>query len=464
MRPARFAIARISLVIDEVLVLQPNEKAERVANILLFGKLPPIEGGVAVRTLMLCRALAAEGHAVTVITNARDVAPTLRTSFAPADDLRYRVLLEGIQVEHVCEADNASHIPHSRSYVTRMVGRALRLTQRFDLVLGVYFQPYGVAAALTARSLGTPSAILHAGSDIGRLALNPDYLAAYRDVFRGSWALSSTQRSRPLLNRVFDDRAILPLRATHRLPSFFNQARGENGDDTALSELGQAVNGGLAAWPHDLPAPPRAQHEPMDVFGDRSGPVIGVYGKAGEEKGHFDLLVAAAAALRRGARFRIVFATGGQLRPLRKLLSMVASDEHLRQAVSIWPFLAPWRIPDFIDRCTAVAFLERDFEIAVHGPQVPKEVMWRGVPLICSSEIIGKQGYREAMLPWVNYIPAGDPRDSDALAVVLERALREPDLRAIGIAGRSVVKSFLKVEHPADAVVEALREAQLLEP
>src|SRR3954452_5003490 len=47
-------------------------------RICVIGKYPPIQGGVSMRTYRTAQALAPRGHAVHVVTNAKEVAPPFR--------------------------------------------------------------------------------------------------------------------------------------------------------------------------------------------------------------------------------------------------------------------------------------------------------------------------------------------------------------------------------------------------
>jgi hypothetical protein len=46
-------------------------------KICLVGKYPPIQGGVSARTYSYAHALARKGHQVHVVTNAKEVRPSL---------------------------------------------------------------------------------------------------------------------------------------------------------------------------------------------------------------------------------------------------------------------------------------------------------------------------------------------------------------------------------------------------
>ena len=54
-------------------------------RICIIGKFPPIQGGVSMRTYRTAHALAARGHDVHVVTNAKEVAPPFRMHMRAED-------------------------------------------------------------------------------------------------------------------------------------------------------------------------------------------------------------------------------------------------------------------------------------------------------------------------------------------------------------------------------------------
>jgi len=54
-------------------------------RICIIGKYPPIQGGVSMRTYWTAHGLAARGHEVHVVTNAKEASPPFRMHMRPAD-------------------------------------------------------------------------------------------------------------------------------------------------------------------------------------------------------------------------------------------------------------------------------------------------------------------------------------------------------------------------------------------
>ncbi|WP_438009345.1 glycosyltransferase [Sorangium sp. So ce321] len=398
-----------------------------MASVVVFGKIPPLQGGVAVQTLEFVRALRARGHRCTIITTNLDADADFNEEFTAADWVEFDRRLAGAAVIRIDSTSPIAHIPRSSALETRLLGAGAEVVATADLVIGWYFQPFGVAAAMAASNARKPCVIVHAGSDLSRLCANPDLLAAYRLLFRGAYLLSVSPRSRPLLEERFpltDGYRIVDALPGAALPSYFNT---------------------------------RPKRRPQGV----SSPFrLGVYGKCGQQKGHFDLLAALSILGHEGVELEVAFCTGGRIGVISALRDEIRRRE-LRK-VNIGPLIAPWQVPAFIDSCDAVAFLERDFEVNIHGPQIPKEVMWRRRALVCSAEIVAKQWFSRAMVPWVNYVPAGDPKQHVALAASLARLVREGQAREIGASAGGLIRQFLGRAPTTDTLLSTLEHSGLL--
>lgn len=428
-----------------------------MSRIVVFGKIPPIQGGVSARTLEFIRALRDDGEHVTVVTNAASAEASYRSHFLDQDGEKLQEYLSGVTLHDPSDEGTTFHLPFSEAWETRILGAGLEACRSADLVVGWYFQPYGVAAAIAGRLLKKPCVLMHAGSDIGRLARRASFSEAYREVFRDASIISTSLHSKPLLEGMFDIGQIINASRGYRLPRYFNTPRGDRRDffqelrHRALTFIPQW---GLTRQAEDvLLRPWRAASEVALLE-------LGTYGKLGEQKGHFDLLDAVERSQLEGLRLTMV--VGGGLEALEVLSRRLERSPTLSRCVRVAPLIPAWKVPHFIDSLDCVAFLERNFEIGIHTPQVPTEIMWRGAPLLCSDEIIQKQPYRTALLAWQTHIPAGDPRDVDNLAHTLRHLMERRNLRDVGRAGSGIVRAFFAGPAPSDNFVQTLREHQLL--
>src|ERR1051325_1402668 len=105
------------------------------------------------------------------------------------------------------------------------------------------------------------------------------------------------------------------------------------------------------------------------------------------------------------------------------------------------PPLAPWRVPEFIRRCDAVAYLEHDFRIKEHLAVPPLEILAAGARLCASPEAsMSKIMAIDADSAVVRAAAVVDPRDVGALADAL--------LHTVGLPApdTSVLRSWIAGE------------------
>jgi glycosyltransferase involved in cell wall biosynthesis len=373
-------------------------------RVCFVGKYPPIQGGVSTSSYWMARALAARGHEIHIVTNAGEVEDAYRMTLAPGDvdDYEPRYPSAGGYVcVHETEPyhrQTMGHIPASNPFVTKLASLATEVVRHHDcdLVFAYYYEPYGIAGWLASRWTDRPLIVKHAGSDLDRLFRAPGLATAYREMLRSADGVVT----RPDLMPRFVGMGVA---AEQLLP------------DVPFIVPEEAFRPGKPAAP------------------DNERPVIGVYGKIGQTKGTWDLVVTLGGLAEEGLDFElramIGHVQGERLRPALR-------DAGIVEQTRVLPLTPHWRVPDFIRGCTAVCFLERDFPVAIHGPVVPHEVLACGTCLVLSGEIAGKQRYRDRLVHGGNALIVEDPRDHEELAAALRIVLTDPDrAHAIGMRG-----------------------------
>ncbi|HEX4420722.1 MAG TPA: PqqD family peptide modification chaperone [Kofleriaceae bacterium] len=392
-------------------------------KLCLLIKYPPIQGGVSAQGFWVARALAQRGHELHVVTHANEVEPAYRLMLDDEDRAMLESRFERGSVQlHWTEpmSRKLAYIPQANPFVSKLAGRATDVIERFgcELIFSYYFEPYGVAGALAKSWTHVPQVIRHAGSDLGRLMLNPDLAPTYSRILRGADGILSGNRHPFAGLGVPADRVhgVAP----YFLPTEFFRPDAPPLDMTATLAM-------LSRMSPDVVSP-----GPFDA----GVPTIGIYGKVGEQKGSFDLVKALAIVKQRGADFNFVALTQGtQSQAFRQAVSAAGLDDR----TYILPFIAHWKVARFIRACTAVCFLERDFTISFHTPSVPKEVLACETCLVLSGEILDKQAYKSQLVDGENFVSIPDPRDIAQLAAALERVVRDPEAaREIGRRGGQV--------------------------
>lgn len=390
-------------------------------RICVIGKYPPIEGGVSSDTYWNARGLASHGHQVFVVTNAEEVDMPWRMEMSNATysgpDYAWVSEHSGGRV-HVTSTRGSDpaveyHIPYNNPTVSRLAAVATDIVRSnsCDIIYAHYLEPYAVAAHMASHWCGVPYVVKHAGSDLFKLAQIPTLRSTYVEVLKGARRVIS------------QGRGVAELIAMGVAP------------ERIVSDVGAGVP---TAYFHprvkplcedEFVVPPKGVDDLLGTPLDEPWPILGIYGKIGGGKGSFDLLEAIAELTRsRFPLYLIAMAHGRQEDRFRKAVR----DMDLERYIRIRPFLPNWRVAAFLRRCTAVAMLEHDFEIAAHMPVSPREVVACGVCLIVSEEIARKQPFCAQIQNGRNAVVVRTPRDHSVLAESVRYALEDRD-RAIRI-------------------------------
>jgi glycosyltransferase involved in cell wall biosynthesis len=371
-------------------------------------KYPPIQGGVSAYAYWAARGLAKRGHQVIVVTNADEVESAFRMHLSASDrgpNGAYAPVFEDsggfVQVfsTKVPDPEELYYIPMGNPTVTRLSAMAADLVRKYgcEVIYANYLEPYGVAAHLASMWTGVPYIIQHAGSDLGRLMPRPDLKTAYFEVLAAADRILSREPSRSKLIEygILEERISSTAEFSPPLEFFHPEGSALPMDIDKTLLLAQSSTQAKDG-----------RYAPLNP----AWPILGVYGKIGEYKGSYDLLLAMAKVIDLGLPFHLV---------------ALSQEEHVRVAakrlglsdyVRALPFVPPWQIPSFIWRCDAIAFLERNFPITAHAPVVPLEVVRCGKCLIVSSEVALKQPFRHLIRDKKNAVVVADPTDHKELA------------------------------------------------
>jgi glycosyltransferase involved in cell wall biosynthesis len=381
----------------------------RTVRICFIAKYPPIQGGVSAQTYWTCHLLARAGHAVFVVTNADETEAAHRIRFLPGDSERLEAWYPSggcvrVSFTQAVHDPDLYYIPEGKPTLTRLASLAVEVVRGNDceLILGWYLEPYVVVASLVAAFTGRPYLIRHAGSDLQELAAQPELGPAYREAIRGSAGVLSLVAPSAGLG--------LPDEKCLRLPGLYLPAEfTPDGDQLGLAETARFLTDGAdeAMLRSDPPSP--------------GLPLLGMYGKLGPSKGTIDLIHAVRRVRDHGRSVGLVLVGGGRGWP-----AVIDAVRETDMADLTWtlPMLAPWRIPSLIRRCTAVAFLERMFEVAQHRPVPPIEILACGRPLLLSKPMVANVlPGRPPTDPLFAAIEVVDPQDDEGLAAALSSVL-----------------------------------------
>jgi len=401
-------------------------------RICIIGKFPPIQGGVSMRTYWCAHALAACGHEVHVVTNAKEAVAPFRMYMRAEDWRRCEATYgTGSVTAHWTEpADHSqSYIPMASPFVTKLAAIAARAHSHhpFDLIYSHYLEPYGVAGHLTSQMTGVPHVVRLAGSDAGRLWHHPQFEATY-DYVLGSAAIVIAVGA--VAERAIDH-GVAPYRIAEgggfNVPEDLFSPDGHRLDVAALrSEVAQDPKFAGLLW--------------GNVASDR--PYFGVYGKLGERKGSFALLAAMQRLKHAGVEVGLVALAHAEP-AAEQTFRARAAELGLADRIMQIPFLPHWRVPEFLRGCLAVCCLEQDFPIQAHAPIIPREVLMSGTCLVGSTEVIRKLPSFERLPHGYGCVEVEDVNNVELLTNQLAAVAGDPETAAaVGRRGRDFARNI----------------------
>jgi glycosyltransferase involved in cell wall biosynthesis len=426
-------------------------------RICMVGKFPPIQGGVGVRTYWNAHDLAARGHEVHVVTNAKEAALPFRMHMRRRDWKQCEGTYEApcgsaspgsVKVHWTDPIDRSQyHIPLASPFVSKLAATAARVHSErpFDVIYSHYLEPYGIAGHLAGEITHVPHVVRMAGSDAGRLWRHPQLEALYDHVLRSAAVVIATGMvaGRAIKHGVRPERIAGAGGFAIRQDLFCRD--GPKLDLASLREeleldepeLSDALWGGL---PEGLP-------------------FLGIYGKLGDTKGSFALLAAMKELKEAGLDVGLVAmahgwpAVEGRFRARAKELG-------LADLVLQIPFVPHWRVPEFLRSCLAVCCLEQNFPIEFHTPIIAREVLMSGTCLIASTEMIRKLPDHERLPDGYGCVAIPDVHDARALSARIAAIIRDPEpIAAITARGQAFARALQTNDQSCDKLERLLKMA-----
>ena len=409
-------------------------------------------------TYATCRQLAADGHHVDVISNASEAEPGICQLLLPQD----RQIIEDeykININLTKSQEDHYYVPYSNPFFSKLFGLGLSLTNkhRYDAIYGSYLEPYGVVAAQLATSTQLPLILRHAGSDIGRLASHPDLYPTFRWALSAARAVLSTRS--PAVRELLTQLAVPPSKIVHPLASRLPRAFTPQGPPLAVDPYRPfAIN-----WARALGLPTALDDvlaRPVPSRPSTGIPVLGVYGKVGQVKGSNALIAALRLLANEGYRFHFVALIGGGPISIRRFVAqLLEAGSELLSRTTILPFIAQWRIPEFLRLCDAACYLEHGFPISFHGSRIPREIIACGCSLICSIEMAEKLPFGSSFLNGKNAVLIPNPSDIHALKTELRAVLTDrARTRSIGHFGHLLSRAVESQFSPKDGASKIIVE------
>src|SRR5215467_4112740 len=314
-------------------------------KICIFGKYPPIQGGVSMRTYWTAHELAKRGHTVHVVTNAREASLPYRMFMRDEDWARCEAQYGGgsVTVHWTASERREWHIPTGTAFATKLASLGLDVARRegIDLIYSYYVEPYGIAAHIVAQATGLPHVTRTAGSDAGRLWSLPQFAALYDHVFKSADAvLCSPAVVSKMIEAGVDSARIADNGQRHvKLRDVFAPDGPALDVDLLRAQISAAHDADFGSM----------------LFGDFDPALtyVGVYGKLGSAKGTRPLLQAIKRLTDRGLPIGLLVMAHERPGP-RDAFRDYVRERGLEARICQLPFLPHWRVPEFIRRCAAI--------------------------------------------------------------------------------------------------------------
>lgn len=332
-------------------------------RVLVLGKFPPGQGGIASKTYWLCRALARRGYVFDIVT----LVPELYASRDQAE------LPSGVNLTALpANEESPWFIPGGGLETERLIAAAIETAEGHqpDVVECNYLAPYGMVALVVSRLLGVPLIVRHAGSDLVKL-LNWDKTRAGLEHL-----LSSAET---VVSNVDDVDRLKPLTAK------------------------------IVVLPRYLPDPEcfntcgRVPEEKLILYAGK----LNYYWKLKA----LDTLLS---ALRLRPSWRLLMVAGGNG---RQAFESAVKEKGLMERVRFLEFVPPDQMPGIIASARAIWAVERQSDLSDFS-NIIWEAISIGKPCLVSPEAVSRK--EVALLRASGLLCSVDPEDSSSIAARLD--------------------------------------------
>ncbi|WP_033051707.1 hypothetical protein [Sinorhizobium medicae] len=394
------------------------------------------------------------------MTNAGEAPYGYRQFLFEGDSELISTSVGGLQVYSTTELLADSYTPWANPFASKLFGLAYSAAENFipDLIVGWYFEPYGIVAALLGRFLDVPVYLIHAGSDIGKLAHHPNLHAAYHVAASMADGLL-TNNIPSILESVrvlgVPDSKII-LSEYSALPSVYRSTAG--GFDMDF------LSAASAKWFEQYPVSVAmlSRLRAINLKSLKAGEfTICVYGKVGKAKASFEILDALNDVLQLGRRFNFITVPAGDPITLNAYFEHLFSNDNLVEHTWLLPPIAPWRIPQLLKLTDAAFSLEYPADIEFHASRIAREILASGTTLICSHESIDRNHLGKHLFDRINAVVVEPPRARGLHRRLIELIDNRDACTAIGRQGKRLsnfLEGFADGRMPLSQLADLLRK------
>lgn len=393
-------------------------------KVLFITKFPPWQGGTATHALTAALAFLHEGYETQVLT----LEPRAEIGLTHDLDDFDKSRLEGLSITRLPLNNQKVGTLVGDAAFSLLLGEAISniKSNNIDFVIGWYFEPFGMAAAIASKISKIPCFLRHAGSDLDRLTENPSLSSAYSSAFSECEAIFSNTSNSGVMERI--ERLGLPMSKIlnlpgAKLPSYFTEHKSK-----AIAKEGE---------------------EQIRFL---------IYGKISPYKGVDELVGVVGRLNSIGIKSRLInVAAGDHQSFLRKktryceILDDASSLEMLRS-------VSPWRIPELMAACDFICVLENNFPIEIHSGMILREALSSGKVVIISRAIVNRSPFHESLCDGLNCIIIDDVQDIEAFAnkvfLIAKDEARRRSIGYLSLKLSNFIEGMFPERHPMVQAVE----------
>nr|WP_272931908.1 glycosyltransferase [Pseudomonas syringae] len=426
-----------------------GEYVVSIKRILIIGKAPPIQGGVSVSSYEVALELAGMGYQVDFLSNRQEVLDGYKQiGFEEKECQR----LNFIDIEPLLDC---FHIPSSSLFFERLAGKALILmqTNNYDLIVGWYLFPYGSVASYISKISRVNFVLLHAGSDINRLARHTCLKAMAAQDLKSASAIITPDDS-----SVID--RLLELGATRENIKVFNRGMKiiKHNDECVksfprfINELRETVVSSIVWFRWD---------SINEYWGKKiiyPKKVFCTYGKVSESK-KIKEIIQAVDNIQLDIEFYLVIILAGEVEELSAIYSVLRYCKAAAMRIIFLPPVSIGILHDLLAVCDAGICIEENFQITNHLSRRPRELMCFSAVPIVSKDFLNLPYYRDILIPNENCMVVDSAKE---LEVVIPELVKNYDLLSRLKKGVDVTCDYVESKIPRSSPI-AQSIAQCLE-
>ena len=412
-------------------------------RVLVVGKLPPLQGGTAISTLEAANALHAEGLLVGVVTAATNGPIWTRCVLGAPSPVHFPVVDASV-------AEEPSHIPEYPMVAQRVFGATIEACNLLkpDLILGWYYEPFGRAAALAGRCLGIRVAVMHAGSDLFRLANDRAINQSFSVAFTGTKLLSTAPASQRVKELFGQDPIVVPAHRPATTVAQFDFAQSVEITPELRSQM-------LSALPQEVAAAIEGKLGSPKPTGEESCSYL-IYGKASRPKRILEVLEAFKGIADKDVRLTIM--TGGTQHHMANLAKALQAYDDPRTVIS--PFAQQSLVGEIVRAHHAVFVLESNHDVPRHPSTLPLEVLAAGGLLVISEDLRKRVSIGKNLVNHRTCIVVQNPDNPaeilDAMNFAKDQTEAAARIRAAGQMMADSLRRLVPMNNPWPALMGAI--------